>query len=128
MSALNPRQLQMFMPVSQIVGEVNKGDARHKMKQGLAPEDQWSAGTPSLRELKQNANTERADMGYRHRLADAPPIPLVHSVKETYWDSPVSGPTMIDGHHRLAKAESSGMTELAVEHFETPEDYYRKGR
>lgn len=121
----------MFMPTKQIIDEVNKGDARPADD---PPSTQWyGRGGFALGREKADENAKRHRLGYRHTMQDAPPIPIVHDPAgdpgfSLYGKQPspwrkFSGPTMIDGHHRLAEAEARGMQELAVEHYETPGEY-----
>jgi hypothetical protein len=97
----------MFMPTSEIVNDVAKGDAP-AFADEWSPKEQWErpvfyGGETNLRDYKLEDNPE----GYRGmiRRGESPPLQITHGL---------SGRHLGDGHHRLANMEALGHTEVPV--------------
>lgn len=108
-------QLPLFMATDDVVKNLWKGDA-FRWGRNETPQTQWEegSGAPSLRERKTARLSTVGRGGTKEEFyekADSegrlPPVTVLHHT---------GGPSLIDGHHRLAWAQKTGRQWLPTEH------------
>lgn len=100
------RQLQMFMPTSEVVEGVHKVDARRFHNELSAkPKDEWD----DIRALKR----DRRIGAMIHRREPIAPLHINYGPNDEFE------PELWDGHHRLRELEKAKHTEVPIEqHFD----------